>query len=158
SHDDRTAGGRADWRARGATIAEFPETEEAALAAHEAGDAVVLGAPNVLRGGSHRGNASARDLIASGHCAALASDYHYPAPAIAALRLAREGVLGLGAAWALVSAGPAGALGLSDRGALAPGLRADLVAVEAETGRIALTMAGGAVTHLAGPLARRLIG
>lgn len=158
SHDDQSAADREGWRARGVSISEFPETEAAARAAHEACEPVILGAPNVLRGGSHKGNASARDLVAAGLCTALASDYHYPAPARAALSLARDGVLPLGAAWGLVSAGPAAALGLTDRGSIAAGKRADLLLLEPETGRIAATIAGGAVTHLAGPLARQLLG
>ena len=84
SHDDATTRTRADWRARGAPIAEFPETLEAAEAARSAGDHIILGSPNVVRGGSHKGNASALDLITMGYCDALASDYHYPSPRRAA--------------------------------------------------------------------------
>ena len=86
SHDDTTAEDRAAWRARGVYLAEFPETLEAAEAADGAGDAVLMGSPNVVRGGSHNGNLSAVDLIAMGYCDALASDYHYPSPRRAALR------------------------------------------------------------------------
>ena len=66
SHDDATAASRAVWRARGVQIAEFPETLEAAEAAHLGGDGVIMGAPNVVRGGSHNGNLSAVDLVAMG--------------------------------------------------------------------------------------------
>ena len=121
SHDDHSAGDRAEWRARGCPITEFPETLEAAEAARAGGDGIVLGAPNVMRGGSHKGNASALDLIALGLCDALASDYHYPSLWRAALFLERAGVLDLAGAWALVSAGPARLLGLDDRGGAQPG-------------------------------------
>lgn len=157
SHDDRSAHSRANWRKRGVTVAEFPETPEAAEAAHAGGDTVVLGAPNVVRGGSHNGNVSALDLIAMGQCDALASDYHYPSPRRAALLLADSGLLDLEAAWRLVSAGPARALGLSDRGELGPGQRADLVILEADTRKVAATLSGGIFSYMTGDIARRFL-
>jgi alpha-D-ribose 1-methylphosphonate 5-triphosphate diphosphatase len=157
SHDDRTAGGRAAWRARGVSVSEFPETVEAAQAARDGGDAVVLGAPNVVRGASHAGNVAASELIGRGLCDALASDYHYPAPARAAWRCVELGLLDAPEAWRLVSDGPARLLGLADRGRLEPGLRADLVVMERATRRIAMTVAGGQVAWLSGALAARLI-
>lgn len=155
SHDDTTAEGRAAWRARGVNVAEFPETLEAAEAATAAGDLVVLGSPNVVRGGSHNGNVSAVDLIMMGVGAALASDYHYPSPRRAAFMLADSGVLPLADAWRLVSAGPAAVLGLADRGDLLPDMRADLVVLDAKTRRVAMTMAGGRVSYMSGDIAMR---
>jgi len=157
SHDDATAQTRAEWRGRGAQIAEFPETLEAAEAARSAGDHIILGSPNVVRGGSHKGNASALDLIAMGYCDALASDYHYPSPRRAALMLAKSGVVDMAGAWALVSSGPARVLGLKDRGSLTPGQRADLVILDAETHRVAATLAGGRVSYMAGDIATRFL-
>lgn len=157
SHDDRTAEARAWYRGLGVRIAEFPETREAALAARAGGDGIVLGAPNVVRGASHAGKVSARDLIAEGLCDALASDYHYPAPRHAALLLAREGVCDLETAWRLVSAGPARLLGLTDRGHLGAGARADLVILDPETGRVGATLAAGRITYLTTPLAERFL-
>jgi len=116
SHDDHTAEARATWRARGASVAEFPETQAAAQAAKDAGEGVILGAPNLVRGASHKGNASA--------------------------------------AWALVSSGPARVLGLTDRGSLEDGKRADLVILD-EAGQIAATLAGGQVAFMSGPIATR---
>jgi alpha-D-ribose 1-methylphosphonate 5-triphosphate diphosphatase len=156
SHDDSTAQGRAEWRARGADIAEFPETQEAAEAAKGAGGHVVLGAPNVVRGGSHKGNVSALDLVTMGLCDALASDYHYPSPRRAALMLARSGLMDLAEAWALVSSGPAAVLGLSDRGTFAPGMRADIVVIDAQD-RVAATIAGGRVSFMSGDVAERFV-
>ena len=157
SHDDSTADQRTQWHLRGARIAEFPETIEAAEAAKGAGDLVVLGAPNVVRGSSHNGNVSAIDAIAMGLCDALASDYHYPSPRRAALMLTRTGVLPLERAWALVSSGPAEVLGLEDRGTLVPGKRADLVVLDAETERVAATMVKGRFSYLSGDIAERLV-
>ncbi|AUQ71247.1 alpha-D-ribose 1-methylphosphonate 5-triphosphate diphosphatase [Phaeobacter inhibens] len=156
SHDDHGAGDRITWRNRGARISEFPETMEAAEAAKAAGDAVILGSPNVVRGGSHKGNASALDLIAMGLCDALASDYHYPSPRRAALMLERSGLLDLAGAWRLVSEGPAQILGLEDRGRLAAGLRADLVILDAN-GQIAATFSGGRVSYMSGDVAARFL-
>ncbi|WP_226624284.1 alpha-D-ribose 1-methylphosphonate 5-triphosphate diphosphatase [Alloyangia pacifica] len=157
SHDDRTAGGRADWRARGAMVSEFPETVEAAQAAREAGDFIVLGAPNVVRGASHAGNVSALELVGMGLCDALASDYHYPAPARAAWRCVELGLLDEVAAWKLVSEGPARLLGLTDRGRIEDGLRADLIIRERDSRRIVATIAGGRVAYMSGDVAGRFI-
>jgi len=158
SHDDTTAEGRALWRKRGVRVAEFPETQEAAEAAAAAGDHVVLGSPNVVRGGSHNGNVSALDLISMGIGGALASDYHYPSPRRAAFMLADRGVLPLAQAWHLVSTGPATVLGLSDRGVIATGKRADLLVLDAQTRRVALTMSGGRVSYMSGDIAARFLG
>lgn len=157
SHDDATSEGRAAWRARGATVAEFPETGIAAEAAHAAGDAVLMGSPNVVRGGSHNANVSARDVIAQGHCTALASDYHYPSPRRAALMLVRDGVCSLPHAWHLISAGPAQVMGWDDRGTLATGKRADFVVLDAETQRVAATFVEGRVSYMTGAVAERLL-
>ncbi|MGB3244158.1 MAG: alpha-D-ribose 1-methylphosphonate 5-triphosphate diphosphatase [Sulfitobacter sp.] len=157
SHDDQTAESRATWRARGVAIAEFPETQAAAEAAHQVGDAVIMGSPNVVRGGSHKGNMSALDIICMGYCDALASDYHYPSPRRAALMLADAGVLSLADAWALISAGPARVLGLNDRGVLTPGNRADFVILDAQTRRVAATFVKGVVSYMSGPVAARFI-
>ncbi len=156
SHDDQTAEARAAWRVRGVKVSEFPETLEAAEAAHAAGDVVILGAPNLVRGGSHKGNVSALDVVSMGLADAVASDYHYPSPRRAALMLARSGVLDFAAAWALVSEGPARALGLDDRGILQPGKRADLVVLDAAD-RVAMTVSGGRVSYLSGDIAARLV-
>jgi alpha-D-ribose 1-methylphosphonate 5-triphosphate diphosphatase len=115
-----------------------------------------MGAPNVLRGGSHDGRLSAEEVIAEGAVTALASDYHYPTPLQAVFKLADTG-MPLAEAWGLVSIGPARMMGLTDRGALAPGQRADLVIVEAGTRRVAGTIAGGRMAYLAGELALRMI-
>lgn len=155
SHDDATDAARSRWHGRGVTIAEFPETQEAAEAAHAQGDAIVLGAPNVVRGGSHNGNVSALDLITMGLCDALASDYHYPSPRRAALMLSQSGVVDFATSWRLISEGPARVLGLTDRGRLVPGQRADIVILDEASQRVAATMVGGRFSYLSGDVAER---
>lgn len=131
SHDDADLATRARYRALGARIAEFPLAREVAEDARAQGEYVVMGGPNVLRGGSHKkGNPSAAELAGAGLCSVLTSDYYYPAPLHAAFRLARDGVLPLERAWDLIAANPAAALGLSDRGAIEVGRRADLLLVD----------------------------
>ena len=113
----------------GMTIAEFPTTQEAADASHEAGLAILVGAPNLVLGGSHSGNISAADLIERGLLDVLSSDY-VPASLLQAAFLLHEGLdFTLPEAMAPVSRLPAEILGLADRGRIAPGLRADLVRV-----------------------------
>jgi alpha-D-ribose 1-methylphosphonate 5-triphosphate diphosphatase len=130
SHDDMTPQMRADFRTMGCGIAEFPIDEATAEASALGNDAIVFGAPNAVRGSSHTGCPSARDMVARGLCTALASDYFYPALLHAPFILEREGICSLEQGWKLVSQGPAAALGLTDRGRIEAGLRADLVLVD----------------------------
>jgi alpha-D-ribose 1-methylphosphonate 5-triphosphate diphosphatase len=151
SHDDDSPAMRQAFRAQGVEIAEFPVNEETAREAAAAGDAIVFGAPNVVRGGSHTGWTKASDMIAKGLCSVLASDYYYPAPILAAFRLAAEGVLPLPEAWNLISGAPARAAGLSDRGVIAEGRRADLILVDDAVPlrpRIIAVIAAGRLVHL----------
>jgi alpha-D-ribose 1-methylphosphonate 5-triphosphate diphosphatase len=151
SHDDESPEMRKAFRAQGVSIAEFPVNEETAREAAEAGDFIVFGAPNVVRGGSHTGWTKAADMIAKGLCSILASDYYYPAPLLAAFRLADDGVLPLADAWNLISAAPAAAAGLADRGVLAEGRRADIILVDDELPlrpRIVAVIAAGRLVHL----------
>ena len=158
SHDDSSPAMRRDFRELGALIAEFPINEETAQAAASHGDAIVYGAPNVVRGGSHTGWTRASDMIAKGLCSVLASDYYYPAQLLAAFRLAADGVVPLAQAWDLVSAGPAHATGLTDRGVLAEGRRADILLVDDSVAlrpRLIAVISGGKLVHL--PDATRLL-
>jgi alpha-D-ribose 1-methylphosphonate 5-triphosphate diphosphatase len=151
SHDDRSPAMRRAFRAEGVSIAEFPVNEETAREAAAAGDAIVYGAPNVVRGGSHTGWTKASDMIGKGLCSVLASDYYYPAPLLAAFRLAADKVLTLDKAWDLISAAPAAAAGLADRGRLAKGLRADILLVDDALPmrpRIVAVIANGRLVHL----------
>ena len=157
SHDDGDGATRERFSMIGAKICEFPTAMGAAMVARAWGEPVLMGAPNVVRGGSQSGNATATDLIAEGCCDALVSDYYYPALADAAFRLADEGYLSLAKAWDMISTRPAEIMDLPDRGDLIAGQRADLVIVDAATRRIEGTMAGGRWTHLCGALASRIM-
>ena len=151
SHDDHSPAMRQAFRAQGAHIAEFPVNEATAREAAEGGDAIVYGAPNVVRGGSHTGWTKAADMIEKGLCSVLASDYYYPAPLLAAFRLAADGVRPLAQAWELISAAPARATGLIDRGVLAEGRRADILLVDDAVPlrpRIVAVIAAGRLVHL----------
>jgi alpha-D-ribose 1-methylphosphonate 5-triphosphate diphosphatase len=153
SHDDTSPQQRQWFRSLGCRLAEFPTTVETALDAAAQGDDIVLGAPNVVRGGSHTGWIDATEMVGRGLCSVLASDYYYPAPLLAAFGLAARGVAPLEKAWMLVSETPAAAVGLADRGHIAPGRRADLILVDAPAGaqpRVVATIVAGRVVHLAG--------
>ncbi len=130
SHDDATLAHVEEAAEDGVAISEFPTTLEAASAAHDAGLAILMGAPNVVRGKSHSGNISATDLVAAGLLDILSSDY-VPFALLQAAFLLPQRVEGLDLSQALatVTRNPARAAGLNDRGEIAPGMRADLVRV-----------------------------
>ena len=134
THDDTSVEHVDEAHALGARMSEFPTTMEAAQRARALGLATVMGAPNVVRGGSHSGNASAMALAREGLVDCLSSDYVPGSLLQAAWRLVADGACSLPAAVAIVSRGPALACGLPDRGALAPGLRADVVRVREVNG------------------------
>lgn len=151
SHDDESPQMRQSFRAQGAQISEFPINEETARAAAAYGDAIVFGAPNVVRGGSHTGWTKAADMIAKGLCSILASDYYYPSQCLAAFRLAADGILPLEKAWSLISSAPANAAGLTDRGTLATGQRADVLLIDDSVSlrpRIVGVIAAGRLVYL----------
>ncbi len=130
SHDDATLAHVEEALADGVAIAEFPTTLAAAAAAHDAGLAILMGAPNVVRGKSHSGNISATDLVRAGLLDILSSDY-VPFALLQAVFILPERVegLSLSQALAMVTLNPAKAAGLEDRGQIAIGKRADLVRV-----------------------------
>lgn len=133
SHDDETPAMRQWYHDRGCTICEFPVNRATAEHGHALGNPVIMGGPNILRGGSHAGRLSAEEMLTERLCDVLTSDYYYPSLLQAVFNLVRRGVQSLDAAWPLVSTHPARAAGLHDRGTLAPGRRADVLVVEAET-------------------------
>lgn len=130
SHDDATPEQVAESVADGVRIAEFPTTVAAAEQSHAAGLAVLMGAPNIVRGASHSGNVSALALAEAGVLDVLSSDYIPFALLQAAFTLPQKlAAVTLPAAIAMVTKTPAAAAGLADRGEIAPGKRADLVRV-----------------------------
>ncbi|MEY3534050.1 MAG: hypothetical protein RI979_2074 [Pseudomonadota bacterium] len=137
SHDDTTAEQVAISARHGAHFAEFPTTVEAARACHDHGIKVMMGAPNLIRGGSHSGNVAAHKLAEADLLDILSSDYVPSALLSAALML--------GDLWGDVARGmrtvtsaPAAAVGLQDRGQLTLGARADLIRVARVGGAAAL--------------------
>lgn len=131
SHDDRSSAHVDQAKAEGAVVSEFPTTLEAAAHARALGLAVVMGAPNLLRGGSQSGNVALRTLLEADLCDVLSSDYIPRSPLDAAFAIGFDDSLpqDLTRAIAMVTDAPARLAGLTDRGRIAPGLRADLVQV-----------------------------
>ncbi len=128
SHDDATLAHVEEAVADKVSIAEFPTTLEAARASHDCGLAVLMGAPNIVRGKSHNGNASARDFAKAGYLDIISSDY-VPASLLHACLTLEETVEGISMpdAISMVTKTPAHHVGLSDRGEISPGKLADLV-------------------------------
>ncbi len=134
SHDDRTEEEIEENHRDGIRISEFPVAMVAAKAAQTRGMMVIAGAPNIVRGGSHSGNVSAAEMIREGAVDALASDY-VPASLIeAAFACVGQTGITLPEGVALIAAQPAAMAGLTDRGRIAPGLRADLIRVRQHEG------------------------
>ncbi len=130
SHDDATEAHVAEAVDDGMTVAEFPTTIEAAKAAHKAGLNVMMGGPNIVRGGSHSGNVSARDLAQRGWLDTISSDYVPHSQLYGAMLLYNEVEdINLPQAIKMITKNPAESVGLVDRGEIAPGKRADLVHV-----------------------------
>ncbi|GAA5066729.1 alpha-D-ribose 1-methylphosphonate 5-triphosphate diphosphatase [Roseibacterium beibuensis] len=126
SHDDTTVDHVARSAVHGIALAEFPTTEDAARACHQHGIKVMMGAPNLIRGGSHSGNVAAQELAEADLLDILSSDYVPAALLYAAVKLGE--IWGdMARAMATVSTAPAQATGLMDRGQLAEGMRADLI-------------------------------
>ena len=128
SHDDATLKHVEESVSLGCSLAEFPTTLEAGEACQKQGLLVMMGAPNVIRGGSHSGNVAAKDFAARGWLDVLSSDYYPTALLPAAVKLTDPEIgMSLGDAIATVTSNPAKAARLSDRGRLAEGLRGDIV-------------------------------
>jgi alpha-D-ribose 1-methylphosphonate 5-triphosphate diphosphatase len=115
----------AQWEL-GATVAEFPVTYEAAQRARDRGMHIVVGAPNLLRGGSQSGNLAAADLMSWGFADIICADYHAPSLFAAAFRAVEDGLADVPGAIRMVTLNPSIAVGLNDRGGILPGYSADL--------------------------------
>jgi alpha-D-ribose 1-methylphosphonate 5-triphosphate diphosphatase len=130
SHDDTTEQNVADAVRDHVAVAEFPTTIEAARGLHAAGIGILMGAPNVVRGGSHSGNIAAVDLAREGLLDILSSDYVPSSLLMGALQLPqRVPAIDLASAIRTVTKTPAEAVGLADRGEITAGKRADLIRV-----------------------------
>ena len=129
SHDDTTAPQVATSAGYGIRLAEFPTTVEAASACRDHGIAVMMGAPNLMRGGSHSGNVAAQDLARAGLLDIVSSDY-VPGALLSAALMLGDLYGSVARGFASVTSAPARACGLNDRGEIGLGLRADLVRVQ----------------------------
>lgn len=143
AHDEISPEQRGENKSLGVSVSEFPMTWDTAKSAIRGGDSVVLGAPNVVRGGTQNNAIDAEPAIAEGLCTVLASDYYYPAQLEAAFALVDRGTVDLAKAWALVSSGPARAVGLYDRGEIRKGLRGDLIVLDPKTRQIRAVFVAG---------------
>ncbi len=156
SHDDDSPEAQAGFLELGCKICEFPLDRATARAALERGAFTILGAPNVVRGGSHAARLGGREAVAERLCSVLTSDYYYPALMAAAFMLVDLDLIDLAGAWRLVSTNAADAVNLSDRGRIAPGQRADLLLVDWRRHRMprvaATFVAGEAVFAADNPL------
>ena len=149
SHDDETPATRQFYFELGSQICEFPVNKITIQKALEYNNHIVLGAPNVVRGGSHTGAIHAGDAVLAGQCTILASDYYYPSQFAAVIRLMREDRLKISEAWRLISQNPAEAAGLTDRGQIDIGKRADIVVTnfEAALPKIMTTIVNGHIAY-----------
>lgn len=137
SHDDDTPEKVARNQELGVAIGEFPISMDVARQMKTVGIATLLGAPNILLGGSHSGNLSAEEAVRNGCADILCSDYYPQALLPAVFYLADKGVVSLPEACGFVSANPAAAAGIgADTGALEPGLRADMLVVSRQKGKL----------------------
>lgn len=128
SHDDTTIADVEQSADDGITISEFPTTLAAARHARTRGQLIVMGAPNVVLGGSHSGNVGAMELAEADCLDVLTSDY-VPSSLLHGAVLVGRQLGDLGAGIRMVTSAPAELLGLADRGRLEPGRRADIVQV-----------------------------
>ncbi|MEM7525734.1 MAG: alpha-D-ribose 1-methylphosphonate 5-triphosphate diphosphatase, partial [Pseudomonadota bacterium] len=135
AHDEKDLDMRRRHRALGVTVSEFPLTRVVAEDVAAAGEHAILGAPNIVRGGSHIGALDAEPAVREGLCTALASDYYYPALLAAAARLVGPDEDSFGFVWKHVAGNPASAASLDDRGAIEVGRRADICAFAYGDGR-----------------------
>lgn len=135
SHDDATQEDVERALTLGVSIAEFPMSLEVAQRLRGNGVAVLVGAPNLVRGGSHVGALSASDAISASCVNLLCSDYHYASLFRAPFVAAEQGLCSFAQAWSLVSTEPAKALGIADKtGAIAQGMDADLLLLDSLDG------------------------
>ncbi|MEO5670818.1 MAG: alpha-D-ribose 1-methylphosphonate 5-triphosphate diphosphatase [Ramlibacter sp.] len=134
SHDDTEVEHVEQARDERMSLSEFPTTVAAAHAARAAGMGIIMGGPNLVKGGSHSGNVSAAELAQRDLLDIMSSDY-VPSSLLQSAFLLRDQLgWGLSKAINTVSRNPAQAIGFEDRGAIAPGLRADFIRVKESGG------------------------
>lgn len=131
SHDDDMEAKVELSAKRGVSIAEFPATIELAAKSQDYGASVLMGAPNLIRGGSHVGWMSVETAVKADVVDCLCSDYHYPSLFHAPFKLAEMEIMSFERAWKLVSTNPAKAAGIGDsKGSIAPSWDADFILIQ----------------------------
>lgn len=161
THDDDSVEKVEAQAGIGATVCEFPITVEAAKRARALGMTIVVGAPNIVRGGSTGGNLRAADQMAAGLADVICSDYHAPSLLPAAFRLVSDGVVDLPTAVRSLTLNAARAVGMHDRGSVAVGKKADLILVRVINGAPCVEMVfreGVPVYTYRGQNVRELVG
>ena len=157
SHDDESIEDRKWFRSFGAKICEFPTTIAAAKEAHSKNENVIMGAPNLVRGGSHNGNVSTLELLKLGYCNILVSDYYYPSLLQSIWYLLDQKICSIENAWALISENPAKAINIDKRGAIKVNNHADLVIINPKTREIEATICNGEIANICKSVADRFI-
>ncbi|PQM61542.1 MAG: alkylphosphonate utilization protein [Rhodobacteraceae bacterium] len=157
SHDDSTQAERSYYNSLGATICEFPTSMATAKYAKSIGNTIVMGAPNIVRGGSQSGSIAAVDLVKGGLCDVLVSDYYYPAMLGSIWSLHDNKIMEFAKAWGLISSGPANAMNLRTKGKLELGYSADFIILDPVRRSIEATFCKGKPTYLAGKLAHLMM-
>ena len=157
SHDDENIKNRKWFRSFGAKICEFPTTISAAKEAFSNNECVIMGAPNLVRGGSHNGNVSTLELLRLGYCNILVSDYYYPSLLQSFWYLLDHNICSIENAWALISENPAKALNIDKRGTIKVNNYADLVVINPKTREIEATISNGKIAIISKIVADRLI-
>ena len=157
SHDDESIEFRKWFRSFGAKICEFPITTAAAKEAHSNNENVIMGAPNLVRGGSHNGNVSTLELLKLGYCSVLVSDYYYPSLLQSIWYLLDHKICSIENAWALISENPAKALNINKRGAIKVNNYADLVIINPRTREIEATICNGKIANICKSAADRFV-
>ena len=157
SHDDESIEFRKWFRSFGAKICEFPITTAAAKEAHSNNENVIMGAPNLVRGGSHNGNVSTLELLKLGYCSVLVSDYYYPSLLQSIWYLLDHKICSIENAWALISENPAKALNINKRGAIKENNYADLVIINPRTREIEATICNGKIANICKSAADRFV-
>ena len=153
SHDDSTQDERTFYNSLGANICEFPTSMATAQYAKSIGNSIVMGAPNILRGGSQSGSIAAVDLVKADLCDALVSDYYYPAMSGSIWSLHDNKIMDFSKAWSLISSGPARIMNLKTKGKLELGYCADFIILDPVSRSIEATFCKGKPTYLTGKLA-----
>ena len=152
-HDDLSVDYRSYFNSLGATICEFPTSIETARYGKSIGNTIVMGAPNIVCGGSQLGSIAAIDLVKEGLCDVSVSDYYYPALSNSIWSLHDYKVIDFAKAWSLISSAPAEALNLKSKGKLDLGYWADFNVLEPVQRSIEATLCQGQPPYMAGKLA-----